>query len=327
MTTALTPRTPAEASEALAEATAARASVAVTGGGTRSRRGRPGPPADRELRTTGLDRVVAHEPADLTLTVEAGMPVTEAVRIAASAGQAWPQADVREGSTVGGVLATAASSRQRLRSGAVRDSLLEVVIATGDGRLVTAGGRTVKGVSGYDIPRLAVGSLGTLGVIVQATLKLWPLPPSRAWFTAGGPLAERIAAAERVLAGGVRPASVLLGPGGVAVELAGPPEDVRAPEGFAPLAVAPAEPAGEGLLEAGVAPPLLGGWPPAWRRRGCPTRHGWAWVSAASRSPRPTTSRASAGGRGPSADTPPCSTAPTTCAPTPGGRCLPACTS
>jgi glycolate oxidase FAD binding subunit len=258
VTAALTPRTPAEAAEALAEATAARASVAVTGGGTRSRRGWPGPPADRELVTTGMARVVAHEPADLTLTVEAGLPVTEAVRIAASAGQAWPQADVREGSTVGGVLATAASSRQRLRSGAVRDSLLEVVIATGDGRLVTAGGRTVKGVSGYDIPRLAVGSLGTLGVIVQATLKLWPLPPARAWFAAGGSLSERIAAAERVLTGGVRPASVLLGPGGVAVELAGPPEDVTAPEGFAPLAGAPSEPAGEGLVEAGVSPPLLG---------------------------------------------------------------------
>ena len=259
MTTTLAPRTPAEAAEALAEATAARASVTVTGGGTRSRRGRPGPPADRELRTTGMDRVVAHEPADLTLTVEAGLAVTEAVRIAASAGQTWPQADVREGSTVGGVLATAASSRQRLRSGAVRDSLLEVVIATGDGRLVTAGGRTVKGVSGYDIPRLAVGSLGTLGVIVQATLKLWPLPPARAWFAAEGSLDERIAAAERVLAGGVRPASVLLGPGALAVELAGPDEDVRAPEGFAPLAQAPAEPAGEGLVEAGVSPPLLGG--------------------------------------------------------------------
>ena len=94
---------------------------------------------------------------------------------------------MRPGSTVGGVLATAASGRERLRSGAVRDSLLQVVVATGDGRLVTAGGRTVKGVSGFDIPRLAVGSLGTLGVIVQATLKLWPLPPARGWFGAEAP--------------------------------------------------------------------------------------------------------------------------------------------
>ena len=258
MTDVIAPTSPAEAAAALAEASAARARVTVVGGGTRSRRGRPGPPADRELRTTGMDRVVAHEPADLTLTVEAGIRVTEAIRIAASAGQTWPQAEVREGSTVGGVLASAASGRARLRAGAVRDSLLEVVIATGDGRLVTAGGRTVKGVSGYDIPRLAVGSLGTLGVIVQATLKLWPLPPARGWFAAEGTLDQRLAAGERELTGPVRPVSVLLGPESVAVELAGPPEDVRAPEGFAPLSGAPAELRGEGVVEAGVSPARLG---------------------------------------------------------------------
>lgn len=258
MTVTLAPSSPAEAAEALAEATAARARVAVVGGGTRSRRGRPGPAPDRELRTTGMDRVVAHEPADLTLTVEAGMAAAEAARIAASAGQSWPQAEIRPGSTVGGVLATAASGRERLRAGAVRDSLLEVVVATGDGRLVTAGGRTVKGVSGYDIPRLAVGSLGTLGVIVQATLKLWPVPSARGWFAAEGTLDDRLAAAGRVLTGGVRPASVLLAPGRVAVELAGPPEDVQAPEGFSPLADPPPELRGTGLLEVGVSPARLG---------------------------------------------------------------------
>ena len=256
--TVLAPASPAEAAAALAEATAARARVAVVGGGTRSRRGRPGPPADCELRTTGMDRMVAHEPADLTLTVEAGIAVTEVVRIAASAGQAWPQAEVREGSTVGGVLASAASSRARLRAGAVRDSLLEVVLATGDGRLVTAGGRTVKGVSGYDIPRLAVGSLGTLGVIVQVTLKLWPLPPARGWFASQGTLAQRLATGERALSAPVRPVSVLLGPASVAVELAGPPEDVQAPEGFAAIDGAPPVPAGSGVVEAGVSPPRLG---------------------------------------------------------------------
>ena len=230
----------------------------MVGGGTRSRVGRPGPPAARELRTTGMSRVVAHEPADLTLTVEAGMLVTEAARIAASAGQCWPQAEVRPGSTVGGVLATAASGRERLRYGAVRDSLLQVVVATGDGRLVTAGGRTVKGVSGYDIPRLAVGSLGTLGVIVQATVKLWPLPPARGWFGAEGPLDERVAASQRILTSGVRPTCVLLTPGRVSVELAGPPDDVVAPEGLARMPDAPTEPDGAGTLEAGVSPARLG---------------------------------------------------------------------
>jgi FAD/FMN-containing dehydrogenase len=73
-----------------------------------------------------------------------------------------------------------------------------------------------------------------------------------------GPLAERLAAAARALGGPARPASVLLAPGAVAVELVGPEEDVRAPEGLEPLAAAPPEPAGRGLVEAGVPPPRLG---------------------------------------------------------------------
>ena len=252
------PATPQECAAALADASAAGEAVDVVGGGTRSRVGRPGPPAPRRLQTTGMRRVVAHEPTDLTLTVEAGMAASDVAELTASAGQCWPQAEVRAGSTVGGVLATAASSRERLRSGAVRDSLLQVVVATGDGRLVTAGGRTVKGVSGFDIPRLAVGSLGTLGVIVQVTLKLWPIPPARGWFGAEGPLEERLAAAARILGGGLRPTCVLVTPGRVSVEFAGPPDDVVAPEGLAALDAAPAEPAGGGTLEAGVSPALLG---------------------------------------------------------------------
>lgn len=258
MTAVVAPASPEEAAAALADASAARAAVVVVGGGTRSRRGRPAPPPDRELRTGGLRRVVAHEPADLTVTVEAGLPATELAALAAEAGQCWPQADIRPGSTVGGVLAAAASGRERLRAGPVRDSLLQVVLATGDGRLVTAGGRTVKGVSGYDIPRLAVGALGTLGVIVQVTLKLWPLPAERGWFGARAPLAERLALVGRALTGPARPAAVLLTPGALAIELTGPAQDVRAPDGLSPRASAPAEPSGTGIVEAGVPPPRLG---------------------------------------------------------------------
>lgn len=256
MSATLAPASAQELAGALREATARRRAVDVVGGGTRSRRGRPGAPAEVRLRTTGLRRVVAHEPADLTITVEAGLAATELAAAAAGAGQCWPQADVRPGSTVGGVLATAASGRGRLRAGAVRDSVLEVVLATGDGRLVTAGGRTVKGVSGFDIPRLAVGSLGTLGVIVQVTLKLWPLPAARGWFGMTAPLDERVAVARALLGGPGRPSSVVLGPGRLDVELAGPPDDVRAPAGMT-AGEAPPEPGGEGLVEAGVPPPRL----------------------------------------------------------------------
>ncbi|HET6692434.1 MAG TPA: FAD-binding protein, partial [Miltoncostaeaceae bacterium] len=245
------PSSPEECAAALAAASAAGEAVDVVGGGTRSRVGRPGPPAPRRLETGGMAAVVAHEPTDLTLTVEAGMTVEAVAGLAAGGGQCWPQAEVRPGSTVGGVLAAAASGRERLRAGAVRDSVLELVMATGDGRLVKGGGRTVKGVSGFDIPRLAIGALGTLGVIVQVTLKLWPLPAARGWFGAEGSLDDRLAAAGRLVAGGRRPVCVLLLPGRLAVELAGPPDDVVAPEGLAPLDAAPDPPAAAGVVEAG----------------------------------------------------------------------------
>jgi glycolate oxidase FAD binding subunit len=248
------PGTQEETAELLAAASAAGRRLRPVGGGTRSRRGRPG---DAEpLSTSRLTRVVDHLPADLTVTVEAGMGAEALADLVGSASQCWPQADIRPGSTVGGVLATAASGRGRLRYGPVRDSLLEVVLATGDGRLIKGGGRTVKNVSGYDIPRLAVGSHGTLGVIVQVTLKLWPVPPASGWYAAEGATEERLALGARLLAELHRPAAVLLTPGRLSVRLDGYPDDVTAPEGT-DAADAPPHLAGAGLVQVGVPPPAL----------------------------------------------------------------------
>lgn len=237
----------------LAGASARGASLEPVGGGTRSRWGAPAPPAELRLSTAGLCRVVDYEPADLTATVEAGMPAATLADVLGAEGQCWAQAHLQPGSTVGGVLATAASGRARLRFGPVRDSLLEVVLATGDGRLVKGGGRTAKGVAGYDLPRLMVGSRGTLGVIVQVTLKLSPVPPARAWFGAEADLAERLSVAGRVLRTIHRPACVLLGPRRLSVELAGQPEDMAVPGGLLPADPPPA-PAGRGTVQIGVAP-------------------------------------------------------------------------
>ena len=248
----LTPGTAEEVADALRAATADRRHVTTIGGGTRSRTGRPADPGTM-LATAGLRQVIEHTPAELTATVEAGLPATELGERLAATGQWWPQADIQPGSTVGGILAAAASGRGRLRHGPVRDSLLEVVLVTGDGRIVTAGGRTVKGVAGFDIPRLAVGSLGTLGVITQVTLKLWPTPPARGWFALEGTLDERLVAAERIKAEQWRPAAILLTPGRLSVDLVGTAADVTAPAGTT-SAQAPAEPVGRGLVDIGVAP-------------------------------------------------------------------------
>ncbi len=248
----LTPTTADEVADALRAATAEHRHVTTTGGGTRSRNGRPADPGVI-LSTAGLRQVIEHTPAELTVTLEAGLPATELAERLAAAGQWWPQADVRPGSTVGGILATAASGRGRLRHGPVRDSLLEVVLVTGDGRIVKAGGRTVKGVAGYDIPRLAVGSLGTLGVITQVTLKLWPKPPARGWFAMEGSLDERMAVAERIRGEQWRPAAILLAPGRLSIDLVGATADVTAPAGTSP-ADPPPEVTGRGLVDVGVAP-------------------------------------------------------------------------
>ena len=248
----LTPQTADEVADALRAATADRRHVTTVGGGTRSRSGRathPGTP----LSTTGMRTVIEHTPAELTATVEAGLAASDLGERLAAAGQWWPQADIRPGSTVGGILATAASGRGRLRHGPVRDSLLEVVLVTGDGRIVKAGGRTVKGVAGYDIPRLAVGSQGTLGVITQVTLKLWPMPPARGWFAMEGSLDERVRIAERIRYEQWRPAAILLTPGRLSIDLVGSTADVTAPTGTS-TCDAPGEPAGRGLVDLGVAP-------------------------------------------------------------------------
>ena len=131
--------------------------------------------------------VVRYEPADMTITVGAGTSFAELREVLADAGQECPLDPRDERATVGGVLACGLSGVRRLRHGPVRDHVLEVRVVLGDGRVVKGGGPTVKNVTGYDLPRLYVGSLGTLGVIAQLTLRCRPLPAVSRWFRAPGP--------------------------------------------------------------------------------------------------------------------------------------------
>lgn len=251
----LTPTTSGEVAEALAAASSAGRVVDIRGGGMHSRRGWPFTPDD-VIGVGGLNRVVDYSPNDMTMTVEGGVLGSEVVRLAHGAGQAWPQAQVLPGSTVGGIVAAALSCRRRLGVGPVRDSLLEVVVATGHGRIVKGGGRTVKSVTGYDLPRLMCGSLGTLGVIVQVTLKMWPLPMAEQWYVARGTDAHVMMVADGVMARGHRPSAVIVRPGALHVCLMGAPGDVAAPAGME-IGPAPEGPSGAGIVEIGVAPGAL----------------------------------------------------------------------
>ena len=257
----LTPSTREEMAATLREASTAGRVVDIRGAGLHARRGRPFT-ADEVISTRGLTRLVDHVPDDMTITVEGGMTVQDVQGAAAEHRQGWPQAPTEPGATVGGVLAAAVSGRRRLRYGPIRDSLLEVVVATGDGRIVKGGGRTVKTVTGYDLPRLLTGSLGTLGVIVQATLRLWPLPMAETWFGATGDDAAMLALGQQVIADLHRPTAIVASPSALHVCLTGVPDDVVAPPGMQPGGE-PHGPVGAGLVQVGVPPVAL----PALARR------------------------------------------------------------
>jgi glycolate dehydrogenase FAD-binding subunit len=194
--------------------------------------------------------VVRHDPADLTVTVAAGTSVAELGAVLAENGQECPL-DPRDGAaTVGGVLSVGLSGHRRLRYGPVRDRVLEVRVVTADGRVVKGGGPTVKNVSGYDLPRLIVGSLGTLGVLARVTLRVQPLPASSVWTTTDAPPED----VRRAL---FRPSSLLWDGRRCAVLLEGHPADVEAElraARLAPLDAAPDWPDGAHRGRVSIAP-------------------------------------------------------------------------
>jgi glycolate oxidase FAD binding subunit len=159
----------------LADAARDRQTVRVAGGMTKSYLGELRD-TDIELRTTNLAGIVDHVPADLTVTVGAGTRIADLARALADAGQFLPlDPPHADAATVGGVIAANSNGFWRSRYGAVRDNLIGTRVALADGTVVRVGGRVVKNVAGYDLNKLVIGSLGTLGVIVEATFKVLPL--------------------------------------------------------------------------------------------------------------------------------------------------------
>ena len=202
--------------EALQAASEHRTRISIVGGQTHADKGNPSE-LDAELATTGLDRVIAYDPAEMLAVVEAGMRIGDLRQVLADGGQEWP-ADAPDEATVGGTIATAPSSPRRLRMGPLRDTVVEMELITGAGHLVRSGARTVKSVAGYDLHRLATGSLGTLGAIVQVALKIRPLPRARRLVIAseGG-----LDAGRRMLDAVALPSSVVAKPDLVEIALEG----------------------------------------------------------------------------------------------------------
>jgi glycolate oxidase FAD binding subunit len=204
------PSSEAEVAAVLREAARAEMVVVPWGAGTKQDLGRPLERVDLVLSLEKLDRVVDYVPADMTVTVEAGMRFAELQALTARHGQTVPLDPPRAaGATIGGIVSAAASGPRRMAYGGVRDFLLGARVALPDGRVIKAGGKVVKNVAGYDMPKLFAGALGTLGVITEVSLKLRPLPADTRTLLFGfAELGAAMAAAEAILNSELLPAAM-----------------------------------------------------------------------------------------------------------------------
>jgi glycolate oxidase FAD binding subunit len=166
-----------EISKVLKTATDAGVQVIPRGGGTKLGWGNPPRAAQVIISTSRLKRVVEHAWGDMTATVEAGCTVQQFQQTLAEHGQLlaldplWP-----EKATIGGILSTNDSGPLRIRFGSLRDLIIGITLVLPDGTIAKSGGKVVKNVAGYDLPKLATGALGTLGIITQAIFRLHPIP-------------------------------------------------------------------------------------------------------------------------------------------------------
>jgi glycolate dehydrogenase FAD-binding subunit len=152
-----------------------RVPVDIRGGGTKVFYG--GPPRGEPLDVTGLAGISSYEPTELVVTARAGTLLSDLEAALEEHGQCLPFEPPRfsSGGTVGGMVAAGLSGPARANVGAVRDHVLGVTLLNGRSEVLTFGGQVAKNVAGYDVSRLVVGSLGILGVICEASLKVLPI--------------------------------------------------------------------------------------------------------------------------------------------------------
>jgi glycolate oxidase FAD binding subunit len=171
------PGTAEEVMEIVKLAAAEKLALVANGGRTKLAMGMPPRKYDVALDLSRLDRVIAYDPGDLTLSVEPGVLLVQLAAVLAEHGQFLPLAAPYENSaTVGGTLASGVDSPLRQFYGTARDYVLGMEFVTGDGSLAKSGGRVVKNVTGYDLHKLMIGSMGTLGVIAKIHFRTFPAP-------------------------------------------------------------------------------------------------------------------------------------------------------
>jgi glycolate oxidase FAD binding subunit len=193
------PSSVAELSDAVRRAVAEKQAIYPLGGRTMLGFGRPPVRPGVAVDLTRLTQVNDYPARDMTVTVQAGITVAKLQELLRGENQRLPIDVPRaDRATLGGILATNISGPRRYGWGTLRDYIIGISAVNDEGHEIKGGGRVVKNVAGYDLPKLFVGSLGTLGVITQVTLKLRPLPEERAVVVLGcspgntGPLLEAL---------------------------------------------------------------------------------------------------------------------------------------
>ena len=168
-------------------------------------------PADLAVSTRGLEQIVSVSPADLVATVQAGTSLEALRRRLADYGM-WLAIDPpgRPERSIGSVVATATAGPLRQGFGPVRDHVLGCAVATGDGRLVNAGGRVVKNVAGFDLTKLQVGGFGGFGIIAEIHLRLRALPRADVTLLARGARDELTSGARELIDAQVLPGALEL---------------------------------------------------------------------------------------------------------------------
>lgn len=198
--TVFEPRDADELAQMLAQCNAQKRAVVPWGGGTLQHLGNPPARFDAVIETRNLDRVIEYAFDDLTITVGAGMTLAEINRVLGEHGQFLPlDIPYPARATIGGALAANANGPLRLRYGPARDYMLGVKFATVNGQIIKAGSKVVKNVAGYELHKVQVGALGTIGILTQATFKVFPKPAAEATVVAAfDDLAQACAAVPKI---------------------------------------------------------------------------------------------------------------------------------
>lgn len=169
--------------------------LSIAGGHTKAFLGEPLPSRATILHTRSHTGVVSYEPSELVVTARGGTPLAELEATLAAHGQALAFEPLHggTGATVGGAVAAGLSGPSRASVGAVRDFVLGVHVVNGRGEYLVMGGQVMKNVAGYDVSRLMAGSMGTLGVLAEVSLKVLPVAPAEATLSFDLPQAPALA--------------------------------------------------------------------------------------------------------------------------------------